>query len=48
MKLVELKNEDIQEFKNLMIEAFQYGYEVVKISIKEKYVLIHKIEGRLQ
>ena len=27
MKLVELKNEDIQEFKNLMIEAFQYGYE---------------------
>ena len=27
MKLVELKNEDVQKFKNLMIEAFQYGYE---------------------
>ena len=29
-------------------ELLEYGYEVVKISIKEKYVLIHKIEGRLQ
>ena len=27
MKLVELKNEDLIEFKKLMIEAFQYGYE---------------------
>ena len=26
-------------------ELLEYGYEVVKISIKEKYVLIHKIES---
>ena len=29
-------------------ELLEYGYEVVKISIKEKYVLIQKIESRLQ
>ena len=29
-------------------ELLEYGYEVVKISIKEKCVLIHKIESRLQ
>ena len=29
-------------------ELLEYGYEVVKISIKEKYVLIHKIESGLQ
>lgn len=29
-------------------ELLEYGYEVAKISIKEKYVLIHKIESRLQ
>ena len=28
-------------------ELLEYGYEVVKISIKEKYVLIHKRESRL-
>ena len=26
-------------------ELVEYGYEVAKISIKEKYVLIHKIES---
>ena len=26
-------------------ELLEYGYEVTKISIKEKYVLIHKIES---
>ena len=26
-------------------ELLEYGYEVVKISIKEKYVLIQKIES---
>ena len=26
-------------------ELLEYGYEVVKISIKEKYVLIYKIES---
>ena len=26
-------------------ELLEYGYEVIKISIKEKYVLIHKIES---
>ena len=26
-------------------ELLEYGYEIVKISIKEKYVLIHKIES---
>ena len=29
-------------------ELLEYGYEVVKISIKEKYVLIHKIESGIQ
>lgn len=30
-------------------ELLEYGYEVVKISIKEKYVLIQKIEsGKLR
>jgi hypothetical protein len=28
-------------------ELLEYGYEVVKISIKEKYVSIHKIESGL-
>ena len=28
-------------------ELLEYGYEVVKISIKEKYILIHKIESKL-
>ena len=28
-------------------ELLEYGYEVVKISIKEKYVLIHKIESEI-
>ena len=29
-------------------ELLEYGYEVTKISIKEKYVLIHKIESGIQ
>ena len=29
-------------------ELLEYGYEVVKISIKDKYVLIHKIESGIQ
>ena len=29
-------------------ELLEYGYEVVKISIKEKYVLIQKNESGLQ
>ena len=29
-------------------ELLEYGYEVVKISIKERYVLIHKIESGIQ
>ena len=29
-------------------ELLEYGYEVVKISIKEKYVSIHKRESGLQ
>ena len=29
-------------------ELLEYGYEITKISIKEKYVLIHKIESELQ
>ena len=29
-------------------ELLVYGYEIVKISIKEKYVLIHKIESGIQ
>ena len=29
-------------------ELLEYGYEVARISIKEKYVLIHKIESGLQ
>ena len=29
-------------------ELLEYGYEITKISIKEKYVLIHKIESGIQ
>ena len=29
MKLVELRKEDIDKFKKLMQDAFQYGYELV-------------------
>ena len=29
-------------------ELLEYGYEITKISIKEKYVLIHKIESEIQ
>ena len=29
-------------------ELLEYGYEIVKISIKDKYVLIHRIESGLQ
>ena len=29
-------------------ELLEYGYEVVRISIKDKYVLIHEIERGLQ
>lgn len=29
-------------------ELLEYGYEVIKISIKEKYVLIHKIESGMK
>ena len=29
-------------------ELLEYGYEITKISIKGKFVLIHKIESRLQ
>ena len=35
-------------FLNYKKELLEYGYEVVKISIKEKYVLIHKIESEPQ
>ena len=28
-------------------ELLEYGYEITKISIKDKYVLIHKIESEL-
>lgn len=33
-------------FLNYKKELLEHGYEVIKISIKEKYVLIHKIESR--
>ncbi len=29
-------------------ELLEYGYEITKISIKEKFVLIHKIESEIQ
>ena len=29
-------------------ELLEYGYKITKISIKEKYVLIHKIESGIQ
>jgi len=28
-------------------ELLEYGYEITKISIKEKFVLIHKIESEI-
>ena len=35
-------------FLNCKKELLEYGYEVTKISIKEKYVLIRKIESDFQ
>lgn len=35
MRLIELRNDDIKEFKKLMQESFQYGYESVYGSDKE-------------
>ena len=29
-------------------ELLEYGYEITKISIKEKFVLIQKIESEIQ
>lgn len=37
MKLVELRKENIEEFKKLMQDAFQYGYESIYYILIQKY-----------
>ena len=48
MKLVELKNEDLKEFKKLMQEAFQYGYESVYGNDKEQVLPDKDIDDNLK
>ena len=36
MNLIKLKDEDLKEFKKLMQDAFQYGYESVYGNDKEQ------------
>ena len=48
MKLVELRKDDIQEFKNRMIEAFQYGYESYYGKDKEQVLLEKDIDDDLK
>jgi len=36
MQLIKLRDEDVQEFKRLMQETFQYGYESVCGKAKEQ------------
>lgn len=47
MKLVKLRKQDIQEFKKLMIESFQYGYESVYGKSKEQILAETDIDNDL-
>ena len=48
MTLIKLKNEDIKEFENLMIEAFQYGFESYTKKKEEQVLPISDIEESLK
>ena len=47
MELVRLRNENIKEFKQLMIDAFQYGYEAVYGKSKEQILPENDIDNDL-
>lgn len=47
MKLIALKNEDIKEFKKLMQEAFQYGYESLYGKSEEQILPEKDIDNNL-
>ena len=47
MKLVELRKENIEEFKKLMQDAFQYGYESIYGKDKEQVLPDKDIEENL-
>jgi hypothetical protein len=40
MELVRLRKEDVKEFKQLMIDAFQCGYESVYGKSEEQIIII--------
>ena len=48
MELVELRKEDIKEFKKLMQDAFQYGYESIYGKDKEQVLPNKDIEENLK
>ena len=48
MKLVELRKEDLKEFKKLMQDAFQYGYESVYGKDKEQVLPDKDIDNNLK
>ena len=48
MRLVELMKEDLKEFKSLMQDAFQYGYESVYGNDKEQILPDKDIEDNLK
>ena len=48
MKLVELRKEDIDKFKKLMQDAFQYGYESVYGKDKEQVLPDKDIDNNLK
>ena len=48
MNLIKLKDEDLKEFKKLMQEAFQYGYESVYGSDKEQVLPDKDIDDNLK
>ena len=47
LKLIKLRNEDIKEFKKLMQESFQYGYESVYGKCKEQVLPDKDIDENL-
>lgn len=48
MNLIKLKDEDLKEFKKLMQDAFQYGYELIYGKDKEQVLPDKDIEDNLK
>ena len=48
MELIKLRDKDINEFKKLMQESFQYGYETVYGSDKEQVLPDKDIDENLK